>query len=82
HYTDESRILRDKYMEYGLLPPKYIDDAGHVAIASVAGAHYLVSWNFEHLVKIRTKRLVGLINAMYGYSPIELVSPYEFGGGE
>ena len=52
-------------------------DANHVAVAVVNGIQYLASWNFRHLVKIATRRLVNLVNALVGYGQIEIVAPPE-----
>lgn len=65
------------YIEKGIFPEKYVDDALHVATASFYNASYLVSWNFEHLVKVRTRRLVNSVNILEGFSEIEIVSPQE-----
>ena len=40
---------------------KYFDDALHIAIASVHRIDYLLSWNFKHIVKVRTRKLVSLV---------------------
>ena len=71
------RDLARAYIENGLFPEKYFDDAHHVAIASFYEISYIVSWNFEHLVNIKTRRLVKSINILEGYREIEIVSPQE-----
>jgi len=37
----------------------------------------LISWNFSHIVKLKTKMRVVGINRMLGYKEIEIVSPWE-----
>ena len=37
----------------------------------------LVSWNFEHLVKLKTRVGVNGLNRLLGYREIEIVSPEE-----
>ena len=37
----------------------------------------LVSWNFEHLVKLKTRVGVNAVNRLVGYREIEIVSPEE-----
>jgi len=71
------RDLADAYIDRGVFPRKYINDALHVAIASFYEISYLVSWNFEHLVKVKTRRSVNLVNILEGYREIEIVSPQE-----
>lgn len=71
------RALARIYVEKGIFPERYIDDALHVAAASFYDISYLVSWNFEHLVKVRTRKLVNLVNTLEGFNEIEIVSPQE-----
>jgi predicted nucleic acid-binding protein len=69
--------LARAYIEKGVFPEKYFDDALHVAIASFYEISYLISWNFEHLVKIKTRRMVNLVNTLEGFREIEIISPQE-----
>jgi hypothetical protein len=49
----------------------------HVALASTNGIGILLSWNFTHLVKIKTRRMISLINAQENYPAVEIISPPE-----
>ena len=75
--NDEIRDLARAYLDAGVFPLRYADDALHVAIASYHKIDYLISWNFEHLVKVKTRRLVNSVNLQQGLSQIEIVSPLE-----
>ena len=68
------RDLANAYIERGIFPEKYVDDALHVAVASFYDISYVVSWNFEHLVKVKTRKSVNLVNILEGYREIEIVS--------
>jgi predicted nucleic acid-binding protein len=72
-----AETLASMYVENGIFPLKYFDDALHVAIASINKISVLISWNFTHLVKIKTRRMVALINAVQNFNPVEIVSPLE-----
>mgnify|MGYP001572151248 FL=1 len=76
-FDDSAEILAREYIEKGIIPVKYEDDAFHIAIASVNDLDAIVSWNFTHIVKLKTKREVSGINALMGYKPIEICSPQE-----
>ncbi len=76
-FNEEADILAKEYVHRGIIPEKYGADAIHVAIAVVNGIQYLVSWNFKHILKVRTRREVNLINALLGYEEIELIAPPE-----
>ena len=71
------RDLANAYIERGVFPEKYVNDALHVAAASFYDISYVVSWNFEHLVKVKTRKSVNLVNILEGYREIEIVSPQE-----
>jgi predicted nucleic acid-binding protein len=69
--------LAHAYISHDIFPEKYIDDALHVAIATCHDISYVVSWNFEHLVKVKTRKTVNSVNVLEGYKEIEIISPQE-----
>ncbi|MDO8723299.1 MAG: type II toxin-antitoxin system VapC family toxin [Syntrophales bacterium] len=75
--NSEIRSLANIYIEKGIFPEKYIEDALHVAVATCHEISYIVSWNFEHLVKVKTRKTVSLSNILAGYKEVEIVSPQE-----
>jgi len=75
--TDEIENLATEYVKQGIFPDKYFDDALHVAIASANKISYLLSWNFKHLVKVKTRRMVALVNSIKDYQPVEIIAPPE-----
>jgi predicted nucleic acid-binding protein len=74
---DESRVLFAAYEALAVIPARYRNDLRHVAAASTARVDALVSWNFRHLVNVRTRRAVHSVNLRLGYPLIEIVSPEE-----
>jgi predicted nucleic acid-binding protein len=74
---DSAQALAEEYIEKGVIPSKYEDDAFHIAIASVNNLDVIVSWNFTHIVKLKTRREVAVINTLMGYKPIDICSPQE-----
>jgi predicted nucleic acid-binding protein len=69
--------VADKYIEEGIIPAVYRDDALHIALTSVKGLDILVSWNFRHLVKHKTRIEVTGVNTLLGYKPIDICTPWE-----
>jgi len=47
--TDEVRNLAIALLKYGQLPPKASLDALHIAIATVNGMDFLLTWNCRHI---------------------------------
>ncbi len=76
-FDESAKILAERYIQEGIIPRKYQEDAFHIAIASVNDLDAIISWNFEHIVKLKTKREVIGINALMGYKEIEIYSPWE-----
>jgi predicted nucleic acid-binding protein len=74
---DAAERLARRYIKEGIIPSKFINDAYHIAIASVAGMDVILSWDFDHLVKMKTKREVAGINMLMGYGPVDIFSPLE-----
>lgn len=74
---EEGRTLAEEYVRHGAIPEDYSEDALHIAIATINGMNYLLSWNFEHLVKVKTRRIVSMVNTSLGYPYLEIVTPAE-----
>lgn len=74
---EESRALFGEYLKMRVVPVRYRNDLRHVAVATIAHVDALVSWNFRHLVNVKTRRAVHAVNLRLGYPLIEIVSPEE-----
>ena len=74
---NESQDLTDKYVNEGVIPAKYRYDGLHIAIATINDLEYVFSSNFEHINKVKTKTMTGLVNVREGYKPITIASPME-----
>ena len=72
---EEIETLTEEYIKREIIPLKHIEDAVHIAIATVYSLDVLVSWNFEHIVKLKTKREVNVVNVLLGYNQLEIVEP-------
>lgn len=75
--TPEAEALADEYVARHVFPLVARADAVHVAVATVHGAGILASWNFRHMVRLRTRQLLAAINPLLGYPVLQIVSPLE-----
>jgi hypothetical protein len=75
--TAEATELAEAYLAAKVVPATSRVDALHVALASVAAADAVVSWNFKHLVQLRRIRGFHAVNVLRGYPLIEIRSPQE-----
>jgi hypothetical protein len=60
-----------------VLTPRFRNDMLHIALATVAEADVLVSWNFRHIVRLDKIRLFNGINIELGYKSVAIYSPRE-----
>jgi predicted nucleic acid-binding protein len=76
--NEESKKLAETYIEEKILGKACLDDAYHIAIATVNRLDVLVSWNFKHIVNYDKIKLFNSINLKFGYPMIDIRSPKEF----
>jgi len=74
---DEARLLADAYVAAGILDKASSGDAMHVAVATVARADLILSWNFKHIVNFERINAFNGVNALNGYPLIAIHSPLE-----
>lgn len=67
----------NRRMEAKILGPEWIDDATHVAAATVARADAIVSWNFKHIVRLDKMKAYNQVNLLNGYGILTIISPKE-----
>lgn len=75
--NEEIKELAERYIIEKIIPEKYKNDALHIAVAVANDLDVIVSWNLEHIVKLKTKLGVEGINRLLGYKIIEIVTPEE-----
>lgn len=75
--TAEAEALADEYLGRAVFPLAARADAVHVAVATVHAVGIILSWNFRHMVKLRTRQLLAAINPLLGYPVPQIVSPLE-----
>ena len=75
--TTEAQGLALTYIRHKILPASSLDDARHVAVATLNHADALVSWNFAHLVNVRRSIAINELHKQLGLHIIEIVTPQE-----
>lgn len=73
--TAEIVELAQKIVDMGILRSKSYDDSQHIAAAVVNGCDCIISWNFKHIVNIKTIRGVRAITELEGYKRIDIINP-------
>ena len=52
-----------------------LEDCQHIAAAIISECDCIISWNFKHIVNIKTIRGVRAITNLKGHKPIEILNP-------
>jgi hypothetical protein len=63
------------------LPAKAADDALHIAVATIFGLDYLLTWNCKHIANAQIQKKLAQISFDTGYELPTICTPYELMGG-
>jgi hypothetical protein len=80
--NEEVISLAESYIQAGILGEDWIDDAMHVAAATVMKADLILSWNFKHIVNFRRIQKFNSVNLANGYNLVDIRSPQEVEYGD
>ncbi|GHV08598.1 hypothetical protein FACS189485_20280 [Spirochaetia bacterium] len=75
--SDEAERLAALYLEAKAVPATYPTDAAHIAMTAINGLDFIVSLNFQHIVRPWTIEIVDAINEKEGYRHIGIYKPAE-----
>ena len=76
--TEASR-LAGLLLSRGIVPSKANMDAVHIAVATVHGMDYLLTWNLKHIANAHVRKMVARIFRAEGYESPEICTPEELG---
>ena len=71
----EADILAQRLLDAGAVPRNSLTDAQHIAIATVHGVEYLVSWNHKHIVNEHKREHINYVCQAAGFQPITICTP-------
>jgi len=80
--SGEAERLAALYLTEGAINRKYSIDALHIAITAVTGLDFIVSLNFQHIVRQKTIWETARINEREGYKQIGIYEPAEVINGK
>ena len=73
--NDNIAEVAQQIIEMGILTKKSYDDCQHIGSAIVSECDCIISWNFKHIVNIKTIRGIRAITNLKGHKPIEILNP-------
>ena len=72
--------LAEQFLKRSNLPAKADIDAVHIAVATVHGMDYLLTWNCKHIANAQIQRKLAEVSINFGYELPILCTPYELMG--
>jgi hypothetical protein len=75
--TDEVLSLTETIIKTQVFPVKAIRDISHIAVASVHGIEYLLTWNCTHINHATTKEKVRIVCEQEGWTFPIICTPEE-----
>lgn len=73
----EAVSLAQSLIADGLIPEKAAADALHIAIATVQGMDYLLTWNLKHIANATIRNAIADACRQRGYEPPIICTPEE-----
>jgi len=80
--TEPAIELANEFLKQSNLPPKASNDALHIALATIYGLDYLLTWNCKHMANAQIQRKLAQISSELGYNLPVICTPYELMGYE
>jgi hypothetical protein len=73
--ASEIQDVVEYYIEHKLMPADAFGDAAHLAIASLNGMEFLLTWNCQHLANANKLRHIGVLNGRLGLATPIITTP-------
>lgn len=78
--TKAAQELTIQLLTKSNLPDKAANDAAHIALATVHGMDYLLTWNCKHIANVQIQKKLTQICSDFGYKLPIICTPYELMG--
>ena len=75
--NENAYLLAAAIMEGVPLPPKAATDSLHIAVATVNGMDYLLTWNCTHIANAEFRAAIETVCRDHGYEPPIICTPEE-----
>lgn len=73
--SEETISFAKKFIDFGFLKRKSYDDCRHIAAAILASCDFIISWNFKHIVDLKTAKGIKVITTLEGYKDLIVYPP-------
>src|SRR6516165_5010814 len=59
--TEDTEALTQAILSSGVIPPRAVADAAHIAVATTNEVDFLLTWNCKHLANAQIARKISLV---------------------
>ena len=73
--NEDTVRLAEKFIDFGVLKKKSFEDCQHIAAAILSNCDIIISWNFKHIVNVKTIRGIKVVTTLEGYRDILIYPP-------
>jgi hypothetical protein len=78
--TEDAEALTQAIVSSGVIPPRAVRDAAHIAVATVNEVDFLLTWNCKHLANAQIARKISLVCERLGWRMPTICTPEELMG--
>jgi predicted nucleic acid-binding protein len=78
--SEEAVVFAERLVKEGAMPQQAVEDALHIAVATLNGMDYLLTWNFKHIANAAMRYKIERICRLSGYEPPIICTPQELLG--
>ena len=78
--NEEMLYLARELVQKGAIPERAKEDALHIALATVHGVDYLLTWNCHHIANAEMRKGVASVCMSLGYETPVISTPEELMG--
>src|SRR6185295_6593892 len=76
-FNADAAELAHEYLASGVIGAAHLEDARHIATATIQRVDVLVRWNFKHIVNLDRIRRYNSVNLRHGCAALEIRIPQE-----
>ncbi len=73
--SEKTVEIAEQIIDFGILKQKSFDDCQHIAAAIINDCDFIISWNFKHIVNVKTIKGIKILTTMEGYKDIAIYPP-------
>lgn len=78
--TEDAESLTQAILSSGVIPPRAVRDAAHIAVATAHEVDYLLTWNCKHLANAQIMRKIAEVCERLGQRMTTICTPAELMG--